>query len=390
MKQTTLLRAVVVAALLALCPQFSRAQVNSGSTGSDGALDFSNITYRTNIVIDMHDHPTGIYNYTYINIPGGVTVSFIPNASNSPVTWLVQSNCEIDGVVNVSGQEATSTSGGAGGPGGWAGASSVNNAGQGPGGGLSGSYGANASYGSLGSQYLEFQPSPGLIYGNNFLIPLLGGSGGGAGINYSFGGGGGGGAILIAASGMVTINGSVSASGGGGSGAGSGGAIRLVASQIIGGGGIGTSGGNPINFGQFLAGTGRVRFDTLQNSFGGGIIGVFTQGFQPIIIPVAGQGAQLTIASVGGTSVSPNPSGQLVSPDAIISSQQANPIPVVVNCANIPLNTPITVTVQPANGTSVSATGNNTTGTLASSTATVSLVMPRGGGLIYATAAIGN
>jgi len=45
------------------------------------------------------------------------------------------------------------------------------------------------------------------------------------------------------------------------------------------------------------------------------------------------------------------------------------------------------VSVKPANGAAVSATGYNTTGTQASSTATISIVMPRGGGLIYATAA---
>jgi hypothetical protein len=45
--------------------------------------------------------------------------------------------------------------------------------------------------------------------------------------------------------------------------------------------------------------------------------------------------------------------------------------------------------VKPVNGSPVSAVGYNA-GTLASSTATVSLNMPRGGGLIYATAATGN
>jgi hypothetical protein len=41
-------------------------------------------------------------------------------------------------------------------------------------------------------------------------------------------------------------------------------------------------------------------------------------------------------------------------------------------------------------GSSVSAVGNNNAGTLASSTATISINIPRGGGLIYATAAMGN
>jgi hypothetical protein len=41
-------------------------------------------------------------------------------------------------------------------------------------------------------------------------------------------------------------------------------------------------------------------------------------------------------------------------------------------------------------GSSVSAVGHNNTGTLASSSATISISIPRGGGLIYATAATGN
>jgi hypothetical protein len=161
--------------------------------------------------------------------------------------------------------------------------------------------------------------------------------------------------------------------------------VRLIANIISGTGSI-TAGGNYGSSG----GSGRIRFDTYQNSFGGNISGVFTQGYQPIIIPTSGQGVQLSIASVAGASISATPSGQLITPDAIISGQQANPISIVVNCSNLPLNTPITVTVNPATGSPVSAVGHNTTGTLASSTATVSLNMPRGGGIIYATAATSN
>ena len=120
------------------------------------------------------------------------------------------------------------------------------------------------------------------------------------------------------------------------------------------------------------------------------MFGVFSQGFQPIIIPTAGQGAQLTVTSIGGVPVSVSPTGQLSTPDAVLSAQQNNPIPIVLHCSNIALNTQITVSVKPANGPAVSATGLNNTGTQASSTATVSINMPRGGGLIYATAATGN
>ena len=367
----------------------ARAQFNSGSNSSDGAFNPA-----TNTVINMADHPTGIYQYTSVNISNGVTVTFIPNANNTPVTWLVQSNCEIDGTVDVSGQSPSGYGfliAGAGGPGGWAGGNAGSNpsAGQGPGGGFAGGgSGSGGSFGSLGANYGLDGP----IYGNSFLIPLIGGSGGGGdNTGFDISGGGGGGAILIAASNIV-LNGLINSQGGGLNrsyilGGGSGGAVRLVGLNVSGTGQINTIGGVS---GSAAGGLGRIRIDAFQNTFGGTTIGVFTQGYQPIIIPVAEQGIQLSIASVAGAAVSATPTGQLVTPDAIISGQQANPIPIVVSCANLPLNTLITVTVTPANGSSVSAVGYNTSGTLASSTATVSLTMPRGGGIIYATASTSN
>ena len=375
----------------------AHAQVNSGSNGSDGALDFSGITYTTNIVINMADHLNGIYQYTYVNIPTNVTVTFIPNANNTPVYWLVQNNVVINGTVDVSGQIANGNLGGVGGPGGWGGGAggSITTAGQGPGGGSSSSgysVGGNASYGSSGgvynSAYGETQAPSGLTYGNSFLIPLQGGSGGGGG---GPGGCGGGGAILIAAS-NIQLNGLVKSEGGStiGGGAGSGGAVRLYASRIFGSGGIDVNGGAWSSFYNIYGGAGRVRIDTYEDDFGGSINGVFTAGFQPIIIPTSGQIPQLTVASVGGVPVSASPTGVLSTPDAVISAQQTSPMPVVVNCANLPLGTAITVTIKPMTGSAVSAVGSNNTGTLASSTATISINIPRGGGLIYATAATGN
>lgn len=159
----------------------------------------------------------------------------------------------------------------------------------------------------------------------------------------------------------------------------------MVASGITGLGSVNAGPGYPGPWAN-----GRIRFDNYENNFGGSVSGVFTQGSQFIIIPIAGQGAQLTVTSVGGVPVSVSPTGALSTPDAVLSAQQNNPIPIVVHCSNLPLNTQITVSVKPANAPAVSATGLNNTGTLASSTATVSLTMPRGGGLIYTTAATGN
>jgi hypothetical protein len=166
-----------VTVLVAGLPAWGRAQVNTGSNGSDGAFNPT-----VNTTINMSTHPTGIYQYSSVNIPTNVTVTFIPNANNTPVYWLVQNGVTINGVVSVSGQSVNGplTQGGVGGPGGYRGGdgalgNSPSTAGQGPGGG-----GAGGQHGTYN-------------YGNAFLVPLLGGSGGGGGNNLTFANGGGGG-----------------------------------------------------------------------------------------------------------------------------------------------------------------------------------------------------
>jgi hypothetical protein len=127
---------------------YAKAQVNSGSNGSDGALDLS--ATNGTIYIDMHDHPNGIYQYTYVNIPNSVTLRFIPNANNSPIYWLVQSNVFIVGGIVVDATGGTSGTGGFGGVGGSRGGNpgSMPTDGEGPGGGGAGSdSGGNGSYG---------------------------------------------------------------------------------------------------------------------------------------------------------------------------------------------------------------------------------------------------
>jgi len=398
----TLLLTLATALFLLPLPARSQ-QVNSGSNGSDGALNPT-----ANLVIDMADHPDGIYQYTSVNIPAGVTVSFIPNSGNKPVVWLVQGSVKIAGTIKLDGTPSTAGSGALGGPGGFRGGVAVSATipagyGLGPGGGRGSipypqpgatSYGGNASFATVGGVG-GAQAGAGDTYGNTFLLPLLGGSGGGGGV--SGGGCGGGGAILIAASNMIEfVYGTISANGGGlsntigvdSSGAGSGGSIRLVCQTLHGIGSISAQGGWQY-WRQTRAGDGRIRLDSMDNSFVGGTTGQITRGFQPIIIPAPGQGIQLDIQSVAGTVIAANPSGVLVNPDVVIPAQQTNPIPIVVKCTNVPLNSEIMVIIQPANGSPVQAVGLNNTGTLASSTATVSVNMPRGGGTIYAKAVTG-
>src|SRR5690349_18323597 len=91
---------VLVIAFVCTC---THAQVNSGSNGSDGALNLTGFPGAP-VIIDMTDRPDGTYQYTSVNIDAAVTVAFIPNTNNTPVVWLVQSNVVINGTVDVSGQ----------------------------------------------------------------------------------------------------------------------------------------------------------------------------------------------------------------------------------------------------------------------------------------------
>lgn len=268
---------------------------NSGSTGADGAL---NPTVNTEIQLP----PSGVLNYTTINIPAGVTVRFKRNAMNTPVYLLASGNVTIAGTIDINGRTAaaTGTAGdgvvaddgvpGEGGPGGYDGGRGGRDdlalspavirggAGLGPGGGLGGVEGADgcgsdnrqyryiggsAGYAQAAIEQYYFQggyyqwcgasPAPGKAYGSAILQPLIGGSGGGGGrggANFpGSGGGGGGGALLIASSGTVTLTGSIAASGGyggavagtnsgGSGGGGSGGAVRIVATSMTGAGSI--------------------------------------------------------------------------------------------------------------------------------------------------------
>lgn len=254
----------------------------SGSTGADGAFDPT-----VNTTLDLP--PSGIFNFTSVNIRNGVTVTFKKNATNTPVTILATGNVTIAGTINVSGGSSPYTGAagdgnlgddgipGKGGPGGYDGGNGGKQSygrggdGQGPGGGIAGSYSSNyqTNYGAGtpggGAGYagpgqhgnaINYSGGPGAAgpsYGSSVLLPLVGGSGGGGGSGgASFqgsGGGGGGGAILIAASGTVTVTGAIYAIGGypglssgqglgGIGGGGSGGAIRIVATTITGNGTI--------------------------------------------------------------------------------------------------------------------------------------------------------
>jgi hypothetical protein len=263
------LRTALLLLWVGVLPCVSFAQgFSSGSTGADGALNVA-----ANTTLDLP--PSGIFNYTTINVAAGATLRFNRNALNTPVFLLATGDITIAGTINVSGDVGLSSPpvGAAGGPGGFDGGMPgfINvqpGAGYGPGAGRGGgaynsgvanagsaSYGGSAS--GLGST------NHGSVYGSPLLVPILGGSGGGGSTGSpGIGGGGGGGAILLASNTRIVIAGAVSAAGGnspGGGGNGSGGAIRLVAPEVSGTGSLNVSGGN---YGA-VAGHGRIRIDTI-------------------------------------------------------------------------------------------------------------------------------
>ena len=83
---------------------------SSGSTGADGP--FAPTASQTIIVPD-----SGVFNFTTVNIPAGVTITFARNSSNKPVTILANGDVAISGTINIDGKSGNANgSGGAGGP----------------------------------------------------------------------------------------------------------------------------------------------------------------------------------------------------------------------------------------------------------------------------------
>ena len=291
--------AIAVALSACFAPGIASA-FNSASTGADGPFSPT-----ASVTVTLP--PGGIFNYTTVNIPAGVTVSYVRNSANTPVVILASGDVILAGTVTVAGNTAPGIGAagtgsvaddgkpGLGAPGGFDGGQggtvdtivpdTANNAvrggaGLGPGSGGGGDFpcltngttttlfgGAGAGYSTGGASSNGGSGTclgplvtgiGGATYGSSTILPLIGGSGGGGGSGgVSFpgaGGGGGGGAILIASSGTINLTGSIVASGGaGGSGAGanlggaggggSGGAVRLVATTITGNGPISAGGG---------------------------------------------------------------------------------------------------------------------------------------------------
>lgn len=368
---------------------------------------------------------SGVYEFTNVNIPAGLMVVPVGYSPNTPIAILSQTDIVIGGgsawgpigSLWFNGWQGGNSPGspfaqvgGKGGPGGFDG-------GNGGGGGDTPGHGA-AGMGPVGgaggradaSTYPDLYGSPAASSPSNpSLTPLAGGSGGGGGAGQTptplsacsattlgaggAGGGGGGGALLLAASGTITIHGAVYAYGGqGGNGYGScgtggygaGGSVRLVAQTINGGGSVAV-GGNGNNTAR--PGGGYVRLEAavysnalnISNAAGGSFL-TFPTAAIPTNQPA------LRITTVNGVSAPQNPTAQLATPDITFADAISNAVNVGLAAANVPPGTAIDVRVVPATGAPVTATSSPLVGSLTSSTASASVALPPGAGVITASA----
>jgi hypothetical protein len=375
------------------------AQFSSGSTGQDGAYKPTVSGNFDPTKFSGSGVPNNVFNFTTITIPAGVTITLTAGLDNAPVYWLAKGDVDIEGTLDLSGSPGTPGTmdvdlrlpafAGSGGYGGGVGGNWSTGQrptpGSGPGGGAS-----------------SICPSDGVggtFTGNQYLIPLVGGSGGGGYLGHDgtnvFGGGGGagGGALLLASSTNIIINGTITANGGqavaqgdgcypGGSG--SGGAIRLVSNTISGKGTVTALGGvdeyHPIGSGS----PGRVRLEayTIASTIqlNATPVGESTPTI-PLYPPTAVQPSVL-VTSINGTPITENP---FKFPDIKIDT--ANPVPVLITSHQVPVGTTATLIILGESADQDSGLQCTLAGTLATSTCTISVKYAFGGsrGLVKAT-----
>jgi hypothetical protein len=426
-------------ALLALVP-LSVLALDSGSTGSDDVFNPSVNTER-------QVPASGVFNFTTVNIPSGVKVTFKKNATNTPVVILATGDVTIAGTIDISGGNAAAAGAagdgnigddgvpGLGGPGGYdggrGGAANYGRAGAGigPGAGAGGHGcatsasvfggpatvgGAGAGFGTAGialtvtatftcSGTSFVAPAPGATYGSSQLLPLVGGSGGGgAAGGPSFagsGGGGGGGSILIAANGTVTVTGSVLANGGKGGdtsgagagangGGGSGGAIRIIARAIAGNGTISATGGA---VGARTSTSGPTYVDG--SAAGTGRIRLESETFTRTAATTPAYTfsqpglvfvAGLPTLRISRVAGTDAPLAPTGNGDVVLPASTLNPVTVEFATTGVPVGNTVKLTVTPPSGLASTVVSGALTGTTQSASASVSVTLPAGPSILSA------
>jgi hypothetical protein len=380
---------------------------NSGSTGADGPLDFTGVPAGT--VIDFDPVALGfdperdnVYHFTTITVPPGVTIRLADSKLHGPVFWLASGAVLIRGTLDLNGKPGhdivvspalrVPAEPGAGGFSGGIGGHNTGTAppqqGLGPGGGPAGTPSTNG----LGTG--------GSVGGNEFLVPLFGGSGGGGGLtggpfDWGGGGGAGGGAIAIASSVSITIDGSIVSEGGrattlstsgcagGGGGGGSGGAIRLAAPTVRGSGTLAARGGQILggacvnNTGVSFprGGAGRVRIEAFQHEFGGTVQATLSKG-SPVSAFLPPGPTSVRVVSIAGVGVPVNPTGSFTLPDVTIDQGAA--VPVQIEAHFVPPGTVVKLHLFSLEGPDQIVSSAPLAGSLESSIATATVTFPAG------------
>lgn len=344
------------------------------SDGSDGALEITENTIWNPFDYDLNQD--GELNFTTITIASGATVT-MQGFSQDGVVLRAEGAVVISGVIDICAADSSSNTPGAPGLGGFRGGRDGED-GEGPGGGVYdvsiSDIGGSGSYGTVGVGDLA-----GSTYGNSFLQPLLGGSGGAGGefSGSSFAGGSGGGAILIASETSITLTGQIDADGSrntstSNTAGGSGGAIRLYAPSISGTGSLSASGGFPNS--SIRAGDGRILIEASSNNFTG-----FSTPAAITRTPIelfAPSTDAIRVISIGGVPTPDEPTGTFASPDVILNS--VGPVTLVLGASGIPLGTELEVEIYPEGFDPINTTSTPLAGTLESSTASVEVTLPRG------------
>ena len=378
---------------------------NSGSNGSDGALDLTGQTGTLvfnpasfNPPLDS-DHDN-VYHFTTITIPATLTVRLAAEIlGTKPVVWLATGAVQIDGVLDLAGGDGNgpgapqvAPSAGAGGYQGGLGGSAISapQPGKGPGGGVGAAGGAGHAIAGTGPA-----GTGGAAYGNSFLIPQLGGSGGAGGTFFSgtgnpigAEGGSGGGALLIASSDSITFTpgAMIKANGGAGacnsgvppaaqsSGGGSGGSIRLMAPEIMGTAALRAPGGTSCNSGG-TGSPGRIRLEAFNLSLTGQVDPSPFTSPPGLIFPPASAPA-VRIVSIAGVAVPENPTASFITPDVTLDNTTIATIQLAAS--KVPVGTVVHLTLTPETGEIVNVDSTPLAGTFDSSTATASVTIPHG------------
>jgi hypothetical protein len=396
--------------LLIECATAQTPPFSSGSTGADGALTYTTPgTYYFNPkAANPPLNPAGdnIFNFTTINIAAGVRLKLSSIYLTGPVVWLASGDVTINGVIDLDGE-----------PGNGNGSSNQSDR-------VPNSAGAGGFSGGIGGKFgTQFPPLPGngpgggaaesranptdvgggKFTGNQYLVPLIGGSGGGGsgcnlctgnGTAFGAGGGAGGGAILIASSTSIIFGtGSIiTAKGADGlvacgcqSGGGGGGSIRLVANSIRGGPvTLTAAGGYAYMGGAAIAANGAIRVEgesAALNYNADPTLPFLRSAPFALALPVSPP-SSIKVTTINGITVNANP---FTFPDVTLNA--AGGVTVNVQAQYIPVGTIPKIMVFSETGPDQTVSCSALAGTLQLSTCSATITFPTGGsrGFVKAT-----